>query len=151
LIAAAKSSPEGRITIVGTGAGAVDDLTFRAVRALQSADVIVCDELAAEDILELARREARRLSVPGGDRSRPSEIGETMLALARQGNHVVRVRPGDPSNSRAGDETAAARAAGFVVEFVPGISSGRGPCKGDLHQRQRDRGPSTSLRAVSRL
>jgi len=117
----------GRVTLVGAGPGDAELLTLKAVRALQGADVILFDDLVADDVLELARREAKRMMV--GKRARgPScsqeDINALMLKLAQQGKNVVRLKSGDPMIfGRAGEEIAALRAAGVPVEVVPGVSA----------------------------
>jgi len=117
----------GRVTLVGAGPGDPDLLTVKAVRALQGADVILYDDLVSAEVLELARREARRMLV-GKSGYKPSckqeEINDIMIALARQGRNVVRLKSGDPGVfGRAGEEIAACRAAGIPVELVPGITA----------------------------
>ena len=118
---------QGRVTLVGAGPGDAELLTLKAVRALQAADVILFDDLVSGDVLELARREARRMMV--GKRARgPScsqaDINALMLKLARQGKHVVRLKSGDPMIfGRAGEEIEELQAAGVPVEVVPGVST----------------------------
>lgn len=117
----------GRVTLVGAGPGDAELLTIRAVRALQSADVILFDDLVSDDILELARREAKRMMV-GKRGQREScaqdDINALMLMLARQGKHVVRLKAGDPMVfGRAGEEIAVLETAGIPVTVVPGITS----------------------------
>lgn len=117
----------GRVTLVGAGPGDAELLTLKAVRALQAADVVLFDALVSDDVLDLARREARRMLV-GKRGHRPScrqeDINETMLTLARQGHHVVRLKSGDPMIfGRAGEEIAALRDAGITVDIVPGITT----------------------------
>ena len=118
----------GRVTLVGAGPGDAELLTLMALRALQSADVILYDDLVSEEVLELARREARRIAV--GKRGRQQscaqdDINEMMIGLAREGRHVVRLKSGDPMIfGRAGEEIAALKAAGIPVAVVPGITSG---------------------------
>ncbi len=118
----------GRVTIVGAGPGDAEHLTLKAVRALQSADVILFDDLVSDDVLELARREARRMLVGkrGGRAScRQEDINTLMVQLATQGRHVVRLKSGDPMIfGRAGEEIAELAAAGVPVDVVPGISAG---------------------------
>ena len=122
-----EAAPQGRVTLVGAGPGDAELLTLKAVRALQSADVILFDDLVSEDVLELARREAKRMMV--GKRARSAscsqgDINDLMLKLARQGKHVVRLKSGDPMIfGRAGEEIAALEDAGVPVEVVPGIST----------------------------
>lgn len=105
-IHAAQAAPEGRVTLVGAGPGDAGYLTIKAIRALQSADVILFDDLVSDDVLELARREAKRILV--GKRARrescrQEDINALLIKLARQGKHVVRLKSGDPMISgRAG-------------------------------------------------
>ena len=118
----------GRVTLVGAGPGDADLLTIKAVRALQSADVILFDDLVSSEVLELARREAKRMLV-GKRAQREScaqdEINEMMLTLARQGKHVVRLKSGDPMIfGRAGEEIEMLESHGIPVSVVPGISAG---------------------------
>src|SRR6185295_6062475 len=117
----------GQVTLVGAGPGDPEYLTLKAVRALQSADVILFDDLVADNVLELARREAKRMMVGkrGGRVScRQEDINALMIKLARQGKRVVRLKSGDPMIfGRAGEEIAELSAAGISVEVVPGITS----------------------------
>jgi uroporphyrin-III C-methyltransferase/precorrin-2 dehydrogenase/sirohydrochlorin ferrochelatase len=105
-------------------------LTLRAVRALQSADVILIDDLVAPGILDFARREAKKMLVGktgGGPSCKQDEINALMISLAKAGKRVVRLKGGDPMIfGRAGEEIAACRAAGIAVEVVPGISAAQG-------------------------
>jgi len=122
--------PEGRVTLVGAGPGDPELLTLKAVRALQSATVILFDDLVGPDILELARREATRIAVGKaghGPSCKQSEICERIVALARAGENVVRLKGGDPLVfGRATEEVEACRAAGIEVTIVPGISAAQG-------------------------
>jgi len=117
----------GEIVIVGAGPGDPELVTLAAVRELQAADVILYDRLVAPAILELARREARRVLVgkAGHGPSVPqSEITHTLIAEARAGARVVRLKGGDPAIfARTGEEVAAARAAGIPVRIVPGVTA----------------------------
>jgi uroporphyrin-III C-methyltransferase / precorrin-2 dehydrogenase / sirohydrochlorin ferrochelatase len=105
-------------------------LTLRAVRALQSADVILFDDLVAPDILDFARREAKKMLVgkTGHNAScRQDDINALMISLAKAGRRVVRLKGGDPMIfGRADEEIAACRAAGLAVEVVPGITTAQG-------------------------
>ncbi|ODN70812.1 siroheme synthase CysG [Methylobrevis pamukkalensis] len=118
----------GRVTIVGAGPGDAEFLTIKAVRALQSADVILFDDLVSDDVLELARREAKRMLVGkrgGRESCRQEDINALMVSLAGQGRHVVRLKSGDPMIfGRAGEEIAELARANIPVEVVPGISAG---------------------------
>ena len=105
-------------------------LTLRAVRALQSADVILIDDLVAPAILDFARREAKKMMVGKtgfAPSCRQDEINSLMVSLAKAGRRVVRLKGGDPMIfGRAGEEIAACRKARIPVEVVPGISAAQG-------------------------
>lgn len=120
----------GSVALVGAGPGDPELLTLKAVRALQSATVILYDDLVSAEVLELGRREARRIAV--GKRARgPScaqeDIDAMLVRLAREGETVVRLKGGDPLIfGRASEEIEACRAAGIPVTLVPGISAAQG-------------------------
>ncbi len=122
--------PQGRVTLVGAGPGDPELLTLKAVRSLQSADVILYDDLVSNDVLELARREAKRMLVGKtghGPSCKQPEINSLMVKLALQGRHVVRLKSGDPLLfGRATEEIDACEAAGIAVEIVPGVTSAQG-------------------------
>jgi len=124
----AQDMPEkGHVALVGAGPGDAEFLTLKAVRALQSADIVLFDDLVADEVLELARREAKRMMVGkrGGRKScKQDDINALMLRLAQQGKRVVRLKSGDPMVfGRAGEEIAFLEAAGIPVDVVPGISA----------------------------
>jgi uroporphyrin-III C-methyltransferase/precorrin-2 dehydrogenase/sirohydrochlorin ferrochelatase len=100
------------------------------VRALQSADVILFDDLVSRDVLDFARREARKMLVGKtgfGPSCKQSDINELMVSLAKQGKRVVRLKGGDPLIfGRAGEELDACKAANIAVEIVPGITAAQG-------------------------
>src|SRR6266571_5464913 len=126
-----EQGPEpGTVTLVGAGPGDPELLTLRALRALQSADIILIDDLVAPEILDFARREAKKMLVGKtgyGPSCRQDEINQLMIGLARAGRRVVRLKSGDPMVfGRAGEEIAACRAAGIAVEAVPGITAAQG-------------------------
>jgi uroporphyrin-III C-methyltransferase / precorrin-2 dehydrogenase / sirohydrochlorin ferrochelatase len=117
----------GHVTLVGAGPGDAELLTLKAVRAMQAADVILFDDLVSVDVLELGRREARRIRV-GKRGQREScaqdDINDLMIGLAREGNRIVRLKSGDPMIfGRAGEEIDALQAAGVTVDVVPGVSA----------------------------
>ena len=118
---------KGRIALVGAGPGARDLLTLRAVEYLQEADVIFYDRLVDPDVLELARRDAERVyvgKVVGAHDWPQDRITAAILAEARKGRRVVRLKSGDPGVfGRATEEIEAARAAGLPVEIVPGVTA----------------------------
>ncbi|AMJ60146.1 siroheme synthase CysG [Bosea sp. PAMC 26642] len=120
----------GRVTLVGAGPGDPELLTLKAVRVLQSADIILYDDLVSPGVLELARREAKRMMVGKtgyGPSVKQSDINTLIVSLASQGKHVVRLKGGDPGIfGRAGEEIAACEAAGLPVAIVPGISAAQG-------------------------
>ena len=117
----------GRVTLVGAGPGDAELLTLKAVRALQAADVILYDDLVSDEVLELARREARRMLVGkrgGRESCRQDDINALMVRLARQGRHVVRLKCGDPMIfGRGGEEIDQLARAGIPCEVVPGITA----------------------------
>lgn len=124
----APSAPqEGSISLIGAGPGAKDLLTLRAVARLQEADVIFYDRLIDAEVLELARRDAERVFVGKvvGACAWPQErINALIVEEARKGRNVVRLKSGDPGIfGRAGEEIAAAKAAGVAVEIVPGVTA----------------------------
>ncbi|MGH6674352.1 MAG: siroheme synthase [Xanthobacteraceae bacterium] len=123
-----RTSKTGSVVLVGAGPGDADLLTLRALRALQSADIILFDEGVSADILDFARREAKKMLVgeTGQSRSRKQhEIGALMVSLAEAGRRVVRLQGGDPIVSgRTEQEIEACRAAGIPVCVVPGIATG---------------------------
>ena len=129
--AEAPAAAAGSITLVGAGPGDPELLTLRAVRALQSADVILIDDLVAPELLDFARREATKMLIgstghfaPG----RPDDISTTMTTLAQSGKRVVWLKHGDPTTfGRPGREIAACRAAGIDIEVVPGIAAAAAP------------------------
>ena len=117
----------GRVTLVGAGPGDAELLTLKAVRALQAADVILYDDLVSNEVLELARREARRMLVGkrGGRTScKQEDINAMMMSLAKAGKRVVRLKSGDPMIfGRGGEEIACLVEAGIPIDVVPGITS----------------------------
>jgi uroporphyrin-III C-methyltransferase/precorrin-2 dehydrogenase/sirohydrochlorin ferrochelatase len=120
----------GSVTLVGAGPGDPELLTLRAVRALQSADVILFDDLVSRDVLDFARREARKMLVGKtgfGPSCKQEDINSLMVGLARQGKRVVRLKGGDPLIfGRAAEEIAACKAANIAVDVVPGITAVQG-------------------------
>jgi len=120
----------GSVTLVGAGPGDPELLTLRAVRALQSADVILFDDLVSREVMDFARREARKMLVGKtgfGPSCTQDDINSLMVSLAKQGKRVVRLKGGDPLIfGRAAEEIAACDAAGLAVDVVPGITAVQG-------------------------
>lgn len=118
---------QGLVHIVGAGPGDPELLTLKALRALQDADVIIHDKLVSTEVLERARRDARRIYVgkTRGDHSVPQDqIEQLMIEEARAGHRVVRLKGGDPFVfGRGGEELEAVRAAGIEAIVVPGITA----------------------------
>lgn len=120
----------GRIFLVGAGPGDPDLLTVRAARLISAATVIVHDGLVDNEILAMARSDARLISV-AKSRSRHSmpqeEINALLVREAKAGHDVVRLKGGDPYIfGRGGEEAEECRAAGVPVEVIPGISAAIG-------------------------
>jgi uroporphyrin-III C-methyltransferase/precorrin-2 dehydrogenase/sirohydrochlorin ferrochelatase len=125
--AESEAPARGRVILVGAGPGDPDLLTLKAVRALQSADVVLYDRLSPPAVLELARREARRIDVgkrgPGRSIGQ-DEISKMLIDLAREGKTVVRLKGGDPGVfGRAHEEVEAERAAGVRCTIIPGVTT----------------------------
>jgi uroporphyrin-III C-methyltransferase / precorrin-2 dehydrogenase / sirohydrochlorin ferrochelatase len=120
----------GSVTLVGAGPGDPELLTLRAVRALKSADVILFDDLVSRDVLDFARREAKKMLVGKtgfGPSCKQDDINRLMVGLAKQGKRVVRLKGGDPLIfGRAAEEIDACAAAGIAIEIVPGITAAQG-------------------------
>jgi len=120
----------GTVWLVGAGPGDPELLTVKAARIIGTASVIVHDGLVSDAILALARPDARLVSV-AKQRARHTlpqdQIEALLIAEARQGHDVVRLKGGDPFIfGRGGEEVEACRAAGVPVAVIPGISAANG-------------------------
>lgn len=120
----------GTVFLVGAGPGDPDLLTLRAARLIMNARLIVHDGLVDTAILAMARKGTRFVSVAKSRTRhtlRQAEINALLVAEARAGHDVVRLKGGDPFVfGRGGEEAEACRAAGVPVEVVPGISAALG-------------------------
>ena len=116
----------GEIFLVGAGPGDPELLTLKAIRAIESADVILYDALVSDAVLAYGKK-AEKISVGKkghGPSCRQDDINTMMVEYAKAGKCVVRLKGGDPSIfSRAGEEIDAAHAAGIKIKIIPGITS----------------------------
>lgn len=122
-----RGQKRGRVVLVGAGPGSPDLLTLRALRALESADVIVHDDLVPPETIDMGRRDALRVAV-GKRKGRCSmaqeDINDILVRHASDGATVVRLKSGDPLVfGRAGEEMSALRRHGIEVDVVPGVTA----------------------------
>lgn len=119
--------PTGRVTLVGAGPGAVDLLTIRGQRVLQQAEVVVYDDLANAELLEICPPTAKRIYVgkrAGAHCMPQAQICDILVKEAQEGHHVVRLKGGDPLVfGRGGEEMQALAENNISCAVVPGVTS----------------------------